>query len=38
MRDVAAVLQDEDFLRDLGAIGPTYKERLIEISKLVARS
>jgi hypothetical protein len=26
-------LQDEDFLHDLGAIGPHYKERLIEIAK-----
>ena len=30
-------LQDEDFLRDLGAIDPHYKERLIEIAKLMVR-
>ena len=30
-------LQDEDFLRDLGPIGPHYKERLIEIAKLMVR-
>jgi hypothetical protein len=30
-------LQDEDFMRDLGPIGPHYKERLIEIAKLMVR-
>ncbi len=31
-------LQDEEFMQDLGDIGPLYRARLIEVSKLMMRT
>jgi hypothetical protein len=28
-------LRDDDFMRDLGAVGPHYRDRLIEIERLM---